>query len=520
MYRNRVCETIKVKIINPEYQNSLPVLLSPDEEETRHPAPDTTRMYAGARVTRLDKDLGESGEINRSLYESLTIMRQRSRQLSIDDPCISKFLTLAQQETLGPKGLKLSVNGPDEKVNKVIEELYNDWSDDCCTSGDMSLLDFEKLAVRTRHCDGEFFCRIVPNFSKNEFRYALFPFDADRLELGFDAGPRPDGSFIRNSIEYDKWLRPLAYHVLTRHPGESIRHWPDGQFRMRIPADEILHFFEPLRPGQGRGLPSTHAVLLTAKQLKEYIKATIVAARVISSKFAAITTKNPDPFQNPNLGKPNVAKGELINKVEAGRIFNLQAGQSLETFDPKQPSGEFSPFITAITRRESSGLNVSYSSLSGDQTGTSFASGRLEALLNASHWSLERTTFNSRLKLKNYKKWLPWAFLTQPSLSNIVSGSELKIYMKATTVYDKPSVWIDPDVTSKVIERNLNNGITTYRDELAKLNIDYQAHIKQLLIEKADFEKIFPGGSNEQKKTSRIRLITERLKSINQADIG
>ena len=502
-----------MQLINPGHNNNTVSqnLLSRKENDCEHLAPAAVRTtFAGARVSRLDAGLGDTGEINRNIYENLAIMRQRSRELSMNDVHIAKFLNMALQETIGPKGLTLSSQGPDPEANKIIEQLYNEWALDCCTSGDMSLLDFEQLEVRTRHCDGEFFARIVEKYGPNKFKFALFPFDADRLELGFDCMPRPDGSYIRNSIEYDKWGRPLAYHILERHPGDNVARWPDGSFRMRIPANEIVHFFEPLRPGQGRGIPSTHAAIQNAKHLNAYILATIVACRVISSKFAAITSKEADPYKT-NQGVVDKTKHEIINKVEPGRIFRLRPGESLDVFDPKHPSGQFGPFVTAILQGYASGLGVTYASLSGDLSKTSYASGRLGALEVQDYWTLRRTNFINRSKLKIFKKWLPWAYLTQDRLYNAIAPHEVEIYANSAVVYDKPAVWVDAEAMSKVVERNLATGVTSLHRELAEKNIDYDDHLVELKKEAADLKGLNVGGKNQNEKKLNIVKDSENV---------
>ncbi len=267
---------------------------------------------------------------------------------------------------------------------------------------------------------------------------------------------------------------------------------PESNSRIRIPADEIIHFFEPIRPGQGRGLPSTHSVIVSAKHMNAYIKATIVAMRVNSSKFGAITTTTQDAHKI-NMGAVDTNTGQIINKVEAGRMFKLSPGEDVKFFDPKQPGGEFAPFTTMMLRGGASGLLTQYASLSGDLTGTSFASGRLGALENDTNWGLKKTNYVDIFKLRMYRSWLKWAFLTQDRLYNAVSARDLRLYAKSKNVmvFDKPTIWIDPDKMSKVIERNLKNGMTTLHKELAKLNIDYDDHIKEWLAEQKDIGTAF-----------------------------
>jgi lambda family phage portal protein len=509
-----------MKLISLKSNNQC--LLSPEKDQAGKLAPVAERsLYAGAKVTRLDSDLGDTGEINRNIYENLAIMRQRSRQLAIDDNHVGKFLRTAVQEILGGKGLKLSVNGPDEKVNKEIERLYDDWgkSGSCTTSGQMSLLELEKLEIRTRKRDGEFFCRIIENH-KNKYGFSLFPFEADRVELGFNDGPWPDGSFIQNSIEYDRWLKPIAYHILERHPGDNVARWPDGRYRMRIPANEIIQTFEIIRAGQGRGIPATHSIIISATHLKAYVKATIVAARVTSSKFGVITKKEQDPWKQ-NLGKVNESKGEILNQVEAGRIFSLRGGEDFTMFDPKHPSNEYAPFTKSIKQDMGVGTNIPYAEISGDLEGTSFASGRLGALSNQDFWDFERTIFSLKFKERIYQRLLNWLYLTQDSLANIVSAQNLELY-RNITIHSKPVVWIDPGVMSKVIETNLRTGVTTLHKELAKQGIDYNEHIEELIKEAEDKLKMAllkkkiieaeGGGADEQEKN--LRLIEDKQANV------
>ena len=46
---------------------------------------------------------------------------------------------------------------------------------------------------------------------------------------------------------------PQTYHVLRAHPGESRGPLVPGYDE--FPADAVLHWFRPDRPGQARGIP-------------------------------------------------------------------------------------------------------------------------------------------------------------------------------------------------------------------------------------------------------------------------
>src|SRR5690606_17130199 len=64
------------------------------------------------------------------------------------------------------------------------------------------------------------------------------------------AAPQPvDG------IVFDRLGNPVEYHVLRRHPGDSIYFAGAGLEYDRIPAGAMLHYFRVDRPGQSRGIP-------------------------------------------------------------------------------------------------------------------------------------------------------------------------------------------------------------------------------------------------------------------------
>ena len=179
-------------------------------------------------------------------------------------------------------------------------------------------------------------------------------------------------------VELDKYERPIAYHILTRHPGD-MRGYPSvsQRVRERVPADEIIYCGLPARLHQTRCIPWTHAALRRLYDLGEYEFAALVAARTGAAKMGFFERElDAADYQADGTD----ADGNLISKAEAGTIEELPYGVKFQGWDPNYPHGDFDPFTSACLRGISAGLDVSYHTLANNLKGVNYSSGRLGAL--------------------------------------------------------------------------------------------------------------------------------------------
>lgn len=102
------------------------------------------------------------------------------------------------------------------------------------------------LIVRAIVRDGEAFVRIV--FDEDGLRLVPLPADQIDPELHRDLD---QGGKIVAGIEFDAQDRVVAYHVLREAPGSPFAYYSEP---VRVPVQDMLHVFDRLFPGQGRGL--------------------------------------------------------------------------------------------------------------------------------------------------------------------------------------------------------------------------------------------------------------------------
>ena len=78
-------------------------------------------------------------------------------------------------------------------------------------------------------------------------------------------------------VELNKFRKPVAYHVLTYHPGD-YDYTTSGKSpkHVRIPADRMIHLYDPNRAGQSRGEPWMTSAISAMKQLGALREAAVV----------------------------------------------------------------------------------------------------------------------------------------------------------------------------------------------------------------------------------------------------
>lgn len=140
--------------------------------------------------------------------------------------------------------------------------------------------DFEALAnpllvpvVRALVRDGEAFLQLSVD-ERGELRIRHIAADQIDPTLSRDLS---SGARIVAGIEFDASDRILAYHVLREAPGSAFAVFTAA---VRVPAGDMIHVFDPLFPGQVRGLSWLAPVLLKLRDRDETSDAMLQAMKV------------------------------------------------------------------------------------------------------------------------------------------------------------------------------------------------------------------------------------------------
>lgn len=131
------------------------------------------------------------------------------------------------------------------------------------------LLQLARAVVR----DGEAFVHLVVT-GEGTPRPKLIAADQIDPALTRDLG---NGGRIVAGVEFDAEDRITAYHVLREAPGSPFAFFGEA---VRVPAVDMLHVFDPLFPGQVRGLSWLVPVLLRMRDRDEASDALLMQLKV------------------------------------------------------------------------------------------------------------------------------------------------------------------------------------------------------------------------------------------------
>lgn len=457
------------------------------------------RNYAAAKVNRLTADWTSSiGSADSMIHAGLRVIRARSRELAMNNDYARRFLKRTTSNVIGCNGIRLQplardTNGELDKIaNDIIQEQWTKWGKKgtCTTCGRMSWIDAQKMFLESIARDGEIIVRLVKGFP-NEFGFALQFIEADHLDEQLNTSLN-DGFYIRMGVEFDKWNRPVAYHISTQHPGDNFGNIRE-QKRERIKAEDIIHDFILERPSQSRGVPWMHTAMTRLNMLGAYEEAELIAARVGASKMGFFVSPDGAGYtgQDEEDGAP-------IMEADPGTFEQLPSGMDFKTFDPDHPVTAFGDFEKAILRGVASGLDISYNTLANDLEGVNFSSIRQGSLEDRDTWRILQKWVIEHFCNVVYESWLLMAMTT-------------KAVNLPVTKFDKfnnPSwkargwQWIDPQKENNANNIAINQGTKSRTMIAAEQGVDVEEVFEQLALEKELAEKHGISISNQPQPTN------------------
>jgi len=371
------------------------------------------RNYGAADQNRLTMDFqGTRVSADTSLVNQLCVMRARSRKLFTDEPYARRYTRLIEKNVAGPAGVQLSISGgPDAEYllsqaeAAAIERRWKYWicSPWLMVSRKGNWSQVQRKALRNCCIDGEVFVRVVGDETSPYF-IALDWFAADQFDEQFNSS-LPNGGEIRMSIEFDSKGRRVAYHPFKRNPVDYLpgsRTRGMGE-RIRVPAEEVIHFHLDDLIQQSRGVPWLFATIARINMLGGYEEAELVASRVAASKMGFLVNPEGGPEYT---GDGQDAQGNTITEAQPGTFESLPFGTELKSFDPQHPNGNFAAFIKAMLRGISMGGDVSYHTLSGDLEGVNYSSARVGLLDERDGYAMLQDEFIQGFCLPVFRSWL------------------------------------------------------------------------------------------------------------------
>src|SRR3990172_7519943 len=275
--------------------------------------------YQAGLIDRLTASFSSASlSADREVLASLKVMKGRSRNLSMNNVYMRKFLESLVVNIIGHEGIILQNQAKDENgkfdqdANKLIENNWQEYGEEgiCDITGELSMHELLSLGLKSTARDGSVLIKIVRGWKENKYRFALQLIESDLLDENYNR-ELSNGNKIIMGVEKDRYGRRIAYHLLTKHPGDYSFSGINYEI---VPASEILPVFNMERIGQTMGIPWAYASMLMLNNIGAYTDAAIINARVGASKMQSIIMSEGTEYE----GDSKDAYGNIQDEVEPG----------------------------------------------------------------------------------------------------------------------------------------------------------------------------------------------------------
>ena len=458
------------------------------------------RRYEGSAKGRRTKGWkSPSTSANSEIESSITTLRNRSRQLVRDNAYAARGVQVVEANVIG-KGIMGQVKVDSGQKNRTdnesaknrekdLSQRWKAWSsaENLDMEGRLNLFSMQRLLMRSVVESGEVFVRRIATGRRSvrtpDGKVVEIPaFKLQVLESDFldsnGIGVTPlQGNKVIQGIEFNQQNERVAYHMYLEHPGDNLSGVGMSlktTFKtVRIPADEILHIYRIDRPGQIRGVPWLHPVMIRLKDLDEYEDAQLVRQKIAAC--FSVFIKDIDGVDATMTPK----EGELGEKVEPGIIEFLPPGKDIELANPPGVQN-YAEYTNAEKRAIATGLGITFESMTQDYSQVNFSSGRMGWIEMG----------------RNVDMWRQDMMVSQflnPLFGWFMDGLAL---LGVDTTRTRP-MWtpprremIDPVKETEALKTQVRSGFTSFSDSIRMSGKDPENHFDELERDKEKIEEL------------------------------
>jgi lambda family phage portal protein len=316
-----------------------------------------------------------SSDANVELMGSLVWLRNRSRDLVRNNP----YAVKATEELVGNgvgTGIVPQSKTGNAGIDKIIDAEWPFFVEACDTPQRLDFYGMQALVMRTMAESGESIVRFRPRLAQDNLRV---PLQLQLLEADFLDHARTMGTVngsVMQGVQFDLLGRRVAYWIFTYHPGGMLVLNPRGGILSQpVPADQILHTYRVLRPGQIRGVPWLTPVMLALRDLDDYADAERVRKKIEACVVAMIT--QPEGIEGSWLGfKGNdPLTTHPVESFQPGMTAYLKPGEDVKFNNPPALGG-YREYKTTELEEIAAGLGLPYELMTGDLSKVNYSSWR------------------------------------------------------------------------------------------------------------------------------------------------
>jgi lambda family phage portal protein len=333
------------------------------------------RAYEGASTKDGWRPRRSGASANADHRGDASTLRVRARALVQNVPYVARGLESLVANTVGtgitPRSLSASASS--------IDAMWNDWGKVCDADGRLDIYGIQAAAYRAMEQDGEVLIRLRSRRPEDSLPV---PLQLQLLEIDWldssrsgTAGPNT----IVNGIEFDPIGKIQNYWLFDQHPGEVVGSTKGRSSSYPVPADRIIHLYNPQRPGQSRGITRLAPIIARVRDLQLYEDAEL-QRKNLETRLSVIASGDvAEVSLNPSDSKEDVRRTGELGQLASGSITHVPFGTNLTVVEPKIAPG-YVEYLKFNLHLIASGMGVTYEMLTGDVKDTTFSSARVALL--------------------------------------------------------------------------------------------------------------------------------------------
>jgi len=331
------------------------------------------RAYEGASAMDGWRPKRAGASANTDHAADARSLRIRSRSLEQNVPYIARGFAAHTANIIGT-GIMPRWTGPEADT---FNSLWSEHAQFADADGRLDVYGIMALAYHTSQRDGEVLVRLRSRRVEDGFpiplQYQVLEIDwLDDSRLG-----RVDGYDVVNGIAYDALGRVMGYYLFDQHPGELISMKGRRSTSSFVPADRIIHYFNPSRPGQGRGFPRLAPSIAKTRDLALYEDAEL-HRKNLETRLSVIASGDVEGLGDSSTVQ-NPTDPKDMGALPSGQMIQAPAGSNITVVEPKAAPG-YVEYVKMNLHLIVAGAGWTYEMCTGDVRETNFSSARIRLL--------------------------------------------------------------------------------------------------------------------------------------------
>jgi lambda family phage portal protein len=365
--------------------------------------------------------------------------------------------------------IQYQANTGDPNADSAIEDYWQQWCDNCDITGRHVFRQLIQLAHVGMRRDGDTGFILVAQGPDLKLQTV----EADRIGNPNQAGTVEANYF--GGIKVNEYGQIVFYRVFTRNI--------HGQYSdpTEVPPGSFVHYFDPLRSDQYRGVTAFDTTIPHARDLYELLQMEKMAVKWQSAQTGIITKQDPS-MPDWKSGDATTRAGTPIEAVEAGKLHRLLPGENVTVFPgSNRPSATFMGFVATLVREMANGLNLPYSFV-WDMSVLGGATARLETAMTQRAFARHQNLLTEQVlnKIKNAVLTRAMAFKLIPPIPTYRIGKwQFPAHITADVGYQTQA-----DLAL------LSSGLKTRSDIYGEMGLDFEDQSRILAREIQFYQRL------------------------------